>query len=492
MSSKRRNVVTLGIMLSLFMAAIEGTVVATAMPTIIAELGGLQHYSWVFSAYMLTATTTVPLYGKLSDLYGRRPVYFVSMGLFLVGSMLSGLSMSMEQLILFRALQGLGAGGLMPLAFIMIGDMYTFEQRARMQGLFSGVWGVASIIGPLLGGFLVDQLTWHWVFYVNVAPGLLAALLVGNGWRERPRDAAAERPAVDYAGTVLLTVAIVALLLSLFQLGTLPGTLLLIAAAVLLVALFFVERRAADPVLPFALYRQRLFAVTTVQGLLASWAMFGSVNYVPLFGQAVLGVSATAAGVTLTPMSLSWTAASIVGSRLLLRFGYRTLALAGMASLIAGSLLMAYLTAASNSAGALPWVMFSLSVMGVGMGLSVPAFLIAVQSSVPREMLGTATAGVQFSREIGGTVGVSIMGALLTAGLTANLVAAGIDVSSVALDELINLGPASMAMNTLDLAVRDALGGAIHYVFVASLVVAVLAFGVTALAPRERIARHRD
>ncbi|OQA47342.1 MAG: Multidrug resistance protein 3 [Chloroflexi bacterium ADurb.Bin325] len=491
MSSKRTQVVTIGIMLSLFMAAIEGTVVATAMPTIIAELGGLKHYSWVFSAYMLTATTMVPLYGKLSDIYGRRPIFFISMALFLGGSMLSGLSASMGQLIAFRALQGLGAGGLMPLAFIMIGDMFTFEQRARMQGLFSGVWGVASIIGPLLGGFLVDRLTWHWVFYVNVAPGLFATLLVGSAWREQvQRRTGADRPAVDYAGTVLLTAAIVALLLGLFQLGTLYGTLLIISAGVLFVVLMLVERRAADPVLPLALFRQRLFAVTTAQGLLASWSMFGSTNYVPLFGQAILGVSATLAGVTLTPMSLSWTAASIIGSRLLLRLGYRTIALAGMASLIIGSLLMAYLTAATTSASALPLVMFSLGLMGVGMGLSVPAFLIAVQSSVPRQMLGAATAGVQFSREIGGTVGVSIMGVILAAGLTANLTAAGIDTNTVALDELINLGPQSTAASVLDLAVRDALGGAIHNLFLTSLAVAVLAFGVTMLAPRDRIARR--
>src|SRR5512139_48123 len=179
MSEKRIRVVIVGIMLSLFLAAVESTVVATAMPTIVAELGGLASYSWVFSAYMLTATTTVPLYGKLSDLYGRRRLYFISMAIFLVGSALSGLSQSMGQLIAFRALQGLGAGGIMPLAFTMIADMLILERRARMQGLFSGVWGVASVIGPLLGGFLVDQLSWHWVFFVNLVPGLIAMLLVG-------------------------------------------------------------------------------------------------------------------------------------------------------------------------------------------------------------------------------------------------------------------------------------------------------------------------
>lgn len=490
MSSKRTMVVTIGVMLSLFMAAVEGTVVATAMPTIVAELGGLAQYSWVFSAYMLTSTTTVPLYGKLSDLYGRRPIFFIAMVLFLVGSMLSGLSASMGQLIAFRTLQGLGAGGLLPLAFIMIGDMFTFEQRARMQGVFSSVWGVASVIGPLLGGFLVDQLSWHWVFYVNVVPGILAGLLVGIAWREQLHVHAGARPAVDYTGAVLLTAAVVALLLGLFELGKPLAVGLLVAAGLLFVGLLLVERRAADPVLPLHLFRERLFAVATAQGLLAGWAMFGSTNYVPLFGQAVLGVSATAAGATLTPSTLSWVIASIIGSRLLLRFGYRSIALAGMASLTAGSLLMVRITAIAHSSTIMPLVMFSLGLMGVGMGLSVPAFLIAVQSSVERRQLGAATAGVQFSRSIGGTLGVSIMGVILAAGLNANLVAAGVNPNGVVLGELIQPHTQAAASATLDFAVRDALAGAISSVFVAALVAAVLALAVTALAPRERIVRQ--
>jgi MFS family permease len=187
--SRRVRVIIAGIMLSLFLAAVESTVVATAMPTIVAELGGLESYSWVFSAYMLTSTTMVPLYGKLSDLYGRRRLYFIAIALFVLGSVLSGLAQTMGQLIAFRALQGLGAGGLMPLAFIMIGDILTLEQRAKTQGLFSGVWGVAAIIGPLVGGFLVDRLSWRWVFFVNVGPALLAALIVGVAWRDVARDA---------------------------------------------------------------------------------------------------------------------------------------------------------------------------------------------------------------------------------------------------------------------------------------------------------------
>src|SRR5512138_3587139 len=205
MSRKRILLVTAGIMLSLFLASMESTVVATAMPTIVGQLGGLEHYSWVFSAFMLASTTTVPLYGKLSDIYGRRKLYIFAMALFLVGSVLCGLANSMTGLIFARAIQGIGAGGIMPLAFILIGEMFTLEQRAKMQGLFSGVWGVSSIAGPLLGGFLVDQFSWRWVFYINVPFGLLAAGLVGFAWRDQIRVHG--KPVVDYAGAALLTLS---------------------------------------------------------------------------------------------------------------------------------------------------------------------------------------------------------------------------------------------------------------------------------------------
>src|SRR5512138_3685602 len=232
MSRNRILLVTAGIMLSLFLASMESTVVATAIPTIVGQLGGLEHYSWVFSAYMLTSTTTVPLYGKLSDLYGRRKLYVGAMALFLLGSILSGQAHSMTQLILSRGLQGVGAGGIMPLAFILIGEMFTLEQRAKMQGLFSGVWGVSSIAGPLLGGFLVDQYSWRWVFYINIPFGLLAAGLVGLAWRDQIRVHG--KPVVDYAGAALLTTGVVALLLGLtMPLGS-ANSWALIATAFLL------------------------------------------------------------------------------------------------------------------------------------------------------------------------------------------------------------------------------------------------------------------
>lgn len=483
MSERRIRVVIVGVLLSLFLAAVESTVVATAMPTIIADLGGLASYAWVFSAYMLTATTTVPLYGKLSDLYGRRRLYFISMTLFLVGSILSGLSQTMGQLIAFRAVQGLGAGGVMPLAFIMIGDMLSLQRRAKMQGLFSGVWGVASVIGPLAGGFLVDQLSWHWVFFVNLVPGLLAVLLVGIAWRDIRHGAAQARPAIDYAGVALLSLGVIAFLLALLELGSPVSWILIVLSIASFIALYFVERRAVDPVLPLQLFNDRLFAVATMQGLLAGWAMFGSANFVPLFGQSVLALSATAAGSLLAPQMLSWVIGSVIGSRSLLRVGYRRVAVAGMALLVLGSFLMTRIAAIPS----ILLVAVSLGVMGAGMGLAMPAFLIAVQNEVRRDMLGAATATLQFSRNIGGMFGVSVMGAILAVRVSANLIARGIDPESVSLSALIGGAADLAALGARGSALEAAVAGAIASVFVAALVAAVLGLLVTLLAPHERI-----
>ncbi len=478
-SRQRTYVVVAGIMLSLFMASMEATVIATAMPTIVSQLGGLEIYSWAFSAYMLTSTCTVPVYGKLSDIYGRRIIYAIAMALFLIGSVLCGLSQSMEQLIFFRALQGIGAGGVMPLAFIIIGDLFSFEQRARMQGFFAGVWGVSSIVGPVLGGFLVDQASWHWVFYVNVIPGIIAFALVWIGWRDKLGHK--EDVVIDYAGAVLLMAAVVLLLLGLSDLSSPLGMGLVAVAVVLFILLWVVERRAVDPVLPLALFRDRLFVTAALHGTLAGWAMFGSLSFVPLFVQTVMGTSATEAGTTITPMMLGWVLASVVGGRLLLRIGYRTIALAGMVLLTLG----AFLVSQSGTDATRLEVMVYLTMMGIGMGLSVPSFLIAVQSSVPRRQLGTATSTLQFCRSIGGTLGVSVMGAYLTLRLTNALIAAGLDPNAVSLNSLME--SAEGAAVTLTGPMRDAMAIAIEGVFVLAFIAAALGLIATAFAPAGRI-----
>jgi EmrB/QacA subfamily drug resistance transporter len=484
LSKRRLNFITAGIMLSLFLASMEGTVVATAMPTIVGQLGGLAIYSWVFSIYMLTSTTTVPIYGKLSDLYGRKRIYTASMILFVLGSILCSQAHTMEQLIVFRGLQGLGAGGVLPLAFTIIGEIFDLEQRARMQGLFSGVWGVSAVIGPLIGGFLVDQVSWPWVFLINVVPGSLAAVLVWISWKETVRT----RPAkvtIDFAGALLLTLGALSLLLGLNQLGTSYGIWLIAAAIAMLVGLYFVEQHAADPMLPLHLFKDRLFNVTILHGIFSGWAMFGSLSYVPLFVQAVLGTDATQAGITLTPMSLCWTIASVFGGRLLLTMGYRTLALTGMVLLTGGAFMMCFIGTGTSQI----LMMAYLGIMGVGMGLSIPAFLIVVQSTVRRQDLGVATSTVQFSRSIGGTLGVSVLGVILSSGLASQLIGRGLDPSTISIDSLLDPVASAAAATNLGGPLRDALAIAIANLFIFAFVAALLGLAATMFAPHGKISQ---
>ncbi|MFC1466924.1 MAG: MDR family MFS transporter [Candidatus Brachytrichaceae bacterium NZ_4S206] len=474
--------VTAAIMLSLFLASMEVTIVGTAMPTIVSQLGGLAVYSWVFSAYLLASTTTVPIYGKLSDLFGRRPVYFFSIALFLIGSLLAGSATSMTQLILARAVQGLGAGGILPLAFTIIGDMFSLERRAKIQGLFSSVWGISSIIGPLIGGFLVERVGWQWVFYINVFPGLIAAALFGFGWRE-VQTRSRQTVRVDFAGAALLSAGIVLLLLGLFDLGSPQGMLLVGASAIVFALLVIVERRAADPILPVALFRDRLFLVSCVHGVLVGMAIFGSASYVPLFAQTILRATATAAGATLTPQMLSWVVTSIICSRLLLRMSYRTLAVFGMAMAVIGAALVLMAGIARSA----PPLLIGMGLTGAGMGFSIPAFTIAVQSAVRRDKLGTATSTLTFSRNIGGTLGVSIMGVILSAGLAATLAASGATSLGVSVDALLERGTDQGAAVLTDPALTSALAQALQGVFLFSLVTAIVGLLVTTWAPRGNV-----
>jgi EmrB/QacA subfamily drug resistance transporter len=420
-SSRRRLAVTLGVITGMFLAALEATVVGTAMPTVIASLGGLSHYSWVFSAYLITSTITVPVWGKLSDLYGRRLFYQIGIAVFLLGSILSGMAGTMTQLIVCRAVQGLGAGALVPLGMTIIGDVYTVEERARMQAFFSGVWGISSVVGPVAGGFITDQLSWRWVFYINVPFGIVAAVIMQLALKEPRRSA---RPSIDYAGAALLMASITLLMLALVEGGATVRAFLsarnlaLLAAAGALGALFiYVERRARDPIVPLELFRNRVVTVAVVAGFLAGVAMFGAISFVPLFAQGALGSTATEAGSLLTPLMLSWVGMSIIGGRLLFKVGYRPTTVAGLFILTLGFALL------SNFQRATPrvWLYVDLVLIGAGLGLTMLTLLIAVQQSVSRAQLGIATSLNQFSRSIGGAVGVAIMGAVLSAGLASHL-----------------------------------------------------------------------
>ena len=400
----------------------------------------------------------------------------------------------MTQLIAFRALQGLGAGALIPLGMTIIGDVYTVEERARMQAYFSGVWGLASVIGPVAGGFITDHLSWRWVFYINIPFGLAAALVIGLALREPRRQ---ERPAIDYAGAALLMAAIKMLMLALVEGGSVAAltsgrNLALLGGAVLLGAVFvWVEGQARDPIVPFQLLRNRVVAVAVTAGFLAGVAMFGVITFVPLFAQGTLGATAVEAGSLLTPLMLSWVLVAIVGGRLLLRIGYRPTSLIGFAVLTLGMTLLALYDRGAPRA----WLYFDLCVIGAGLGLTMLTLLIAVQQSVRREQLGIATSLNQFARSIGGAVGVAVMGAVLSAGLAAELGAAaragagGLTeerAAELAANPNALVEPsaqAALAAPALE-ALRDALAASVGRVFWTGAVVSALALLVTFALPR--------
>jgi EmrB/QacA subfamily drug resistance transporter len=483
LSKRRRWVVTAGVMLGMFLAALEATVVGTAMPTVIASLGGLDRYSWVFSAYLLTSTVTVPVWGRLSDLYGRRVFYLIGIAFFLVGSALSGASQSITQLIVFRAIQGLGAGALIPLSMTINGDIYTVRERTRIQGLFSGVWGLASILGPLAGGFITDNISWRWVFYINIPFGLAAALVVGAALVEPKRT---ERPVIDYAGAAWLTIAITLLLLVLVESGDpaiwgKPLTLVAVAG-ILFFSLLFVrtEKRAAEPIVPFSLFKNRIIGVGSITAFMVGAAMFGALSFIPLFVQGTLGGTATEAGALLTPFLLGWVVMSVVGGRLMFRVGYRPTILAGLV-VLTGS--FAVLTT-FNRGTPRSWLVGDVLAMGIGMGLVMFALLITVQNSVNRGQLGIATSLNQFSRSIGQTVGVAVMGTVMTIGLASHVAEiqreSGLpeeDVARTVHNPSALIDPIARAAQKPELvrAMSGALAGALHNVFMTGVAFALLA-----------------
>ena len=407
-----RPLTVVGVLLSMFMGAMEATIVATAMPTVVEKLGGIEYYGWVGAVYLLTSTVTMPLYGKVSDLYGRKPIMLLAMAVFLVGSMASGLSRTMTQLIVFRAFQGAGAGGLQPVSITIIGDIFEPAERARMQGLFGAVWGVAAMSGPLLGGIIVATLSWRWIFFINVPFGLLSAFLITTFFHEH---AVTHQHRLDLGGAALLTGAIVALLLGA---GRFEPAVTLPAAALLLAGFVAVESRVTEPVLSLALLRRRVIAVASAAGAGVGAVMSSTVIYLPLYVQAVLAGSPTQAGATVSTMLIGWPIASTLSGRLLPHTGYRPLVRTGFAIVAIMSIALALLLREGASTTVLAATMF---VMGAGMGTANSALIIAVQESATWNERGVATASTLFFRTIGGAVAVGALGAVLAAGIGPNV-----------------------------------------------------------------------
>ena len=498
-----KPLVILGMILATALSALDATVVATAMPTIVGELGGLPLYSLVIAAYLLTATTTVPVYGKLADMYGRKPVFMFGAGAFIIGSALCGLAWDMPSLIAFRALQGLGAGGVLPISLTIIGDLFSIEERARISGVFGSVWGISSVIGPVIGGAIVQYFDWRWVFFINVPVGILSALLLFLYLREPPIHT---RQKVDIAGAITLTVgvglALVALQSSGREGGLLsPQSLLVWVGAISLLVVFILfERRADAPVLSLGLLSRPVIAVACLVGLLAGGVLIGYAAYLPLLAQGAWGGTPIEAGLIVAPLSIGWPVASALTGGLLKRYSYRPIVIAGMLMLLVGCMMLPAVQLSFIGHDPIlraALVLISSLIAGAGLGCSTTSMLIAVQSSVPWSERGVATASVQFFRNMGNAVSAALLGAVLTATLAPTLATESVQalVSQMPTDAIGEqadpaLGPVNALFN-LDVrptlspdvtsALADALAGSLMWVFV---VIAALAAIGAALAMR--------
>ncbi len=422
LSKRRKALITLATLIGTFLAALDSTVVGTAMPTVIGELGGLSLYPWVFASYLLAATVTGPVFGKLSDTYGRKPVYLAGIFLFLAGSVLAGTSQTMTGLIAFRTLQGLGAGAVQPIAITIVGDIFELETRARVQGLFGAVWGISAVLGPAAGGLITDYVSWRWVFYVNLPFGLVAAALLAATLTEGSvRGDSADRR-VDYLGISLLTGGLVAVLLALLGGGSggapslSASTLALFFGGATALALFVaVEIRVENPVVPLGLFSDRIFAVAVFGNLALGGVLFGVSVYVPLFVQGSLSGTALTAGAVVAPVSIGWPIASFVGGRMLLVTGYRATLLLGSALITVGG----GLCVPMGEDTPLWYVVAAVFIIGLGLGFTSTSYLVSVQNAVPWNRRGSATSSIVFFRTVGGSVAVAVMGALLNASLGA-------------------------------------------------------------------------
>ena len=483
MTHRQVMAVLWGLMLGMFLAALDQTIVATALPTMVGELGGLEHLSWVVTAYLLASTVTSPLYGKISDLYGRKIVFQAAIVLFLVGSILCGLSQNMIQLILFRGLQGLGAGGLMVMAITIVGDILSPRERGRYQGYFGAVFGVASIGGPLLGGWFVDNVDWRWVFYINLPIGLIALFVTASALNVPFHRREAR---IDYLGAALLVGSVSSLLLTMIWGGneyewTSPLILGLGAAALILGFVFvWWENRTPEPILPLRLFRDRTFTLTSAAGFIVGVAMFGSIVFLPLFLQVVVGASATNSGLLLVPMMFGIIGASVTSGRVITRTGrYRWFPIVGAAVATIGLFLLSTMGIGTT----LTTASIYMFLVGAGIGMIFQVLVLAVQNAVDFRDMGVATSASTFFRSLGGSVGTGLLGAIFVSQLRSNL-GRLLPEGNVPTGDLTS-GPAAIAQ--LPEAIRgpviEAFAGAVGSVFLISVPIMAVALVLAFLLP---------
>ncbi|HSB82160.1 MAG TPA: MDR family MFS transporter [Candidatus Methylomirabilis sp.] len=477
---RKKWLVVIAVDMAMALAALDNTIIGTAMPTVVASLGGLSLFSWVFSMYLLTSTAALPIFGRLSDLFGRRNMFVVAIWIFTGASALCGFATSMVFLIAARGLQGIGAGGTFALAQAVFGEIFPPHERGRMQGYLAAVWGISALIGPLIGGLIVMYLGWRWTFFVNIPVGVAANYLMIIGLTGLASEGTRRR--VDYAGTACLLVSIIALMLSLLEVGRVGRPFGAEALAGLTIFLTFtavflwIESRAPEPILPLGLFGQRIFTTTTACLFLSGVAMFGAVSFIPLFVQGVLGGTAIQAGSVLTPTSLSWTVGSALGGRLLNRLGYRTLAVAGMLSLTSGYFLFTQLGAGSP----LHHAAESGAILGLGMGMITVTTVVAVQTAAPPGQIGVVSTLPFFFRNIGATIGVAIMGTILSA----HVVGAG--------GGPVSLGGPEGSFEALPTLLRGQLADGIRAAFRFGFIAVALGLPVSLLVPHLSPARPAE
>ncbi len=455
----QRGPTLVSIMLSMSLVAIDSTIIATAVPSVVADLGGFGQFPWLFSVYLLAQAVSVPIYGKLADIFGRKPVMLFGIGLFLSGSILCSAAWSMLALIIFRALQGLGAGAIQPMSMTIAGDIYTLEERGRVQGYLASVWGLSAVVGPTLGGVFSEYLTWRWIFFVNIPLCVIAALALIRNFREK----VSRKPhRIDYAGSALLALGCAMLILGLLEGGqawpwiSAPGIGVLLAGVAFVALFVVVQRRAAEPVLPSWLLRRRVLISANLTAMGVGAVLIGLTSYIPTFAQRVLGTTPLVAGFALAALTVGWPITSSQSSRLYLRAGFRPTALIGSAVAIAGTALTVLLGARSS----VLFVAVSCFVVGAGLGWVAAPVLIAAQNTVGWDERGVVTAANMFSRSIGSSLGVALFGAIANASFSS----------------------ASPSV--------PALAQAAHHVFIGATAVAVLMGLATALMPRR--ARQQD
>ena len=470
----RRPLVLASVMAAMFMIAIEATIVSTAMPQIAGQLGDLHLYSWVFSSFLLTQTATTVVFGKLADLYGRKPVLLVGIAVFLVGSVLCGMAWSMPSLIVFRLIQGAGAGAIQPVGLTIVGDLYSVQERGKIQGYLASVWGVSSVLGPLAGGLIIQHLSWAWIFWINVPIGIAAAAGFISFLHEGvPR----ERRSVDAPGAVLFAVTVASLMMAITELGTANATTALVAGGICVVsAILFVaqERRAGDPMMDFRLWARRPIATANAATLLSGMAIIGLTTFVPMYVQGVLGRSALVAGFALTMMVLGWPIGATRAARNFSRFGLRATLLFGAALLPTGA--VAFLVLAPGMSPVVAGL--GSIVMGFGMGFLSTSAIVIIQDSVGWSERGSATASNIFSRNLGSTLGAAVLGGVLNVSMAHRGGSAG----SVSFDQIRRLldHPAKAAG---DAAVRAALGQSLHVTFLAVFLITVVTLFLATLVP---------